>query len=708
MIEKMHKHDLQEFLQSYRDTSETIILSEAKQKNELLEIAKKKGIIVKDSMDLAVFKTVYTFAEKANDNKEMTRKNELLKALPTLIGKPINIDHIRRYIVGYYIDYRYVEKQNKVIAYGIFFKNAFDKEWGQVQKLFKSKKLATSHEIWSNKKKDEILPDGTVVLHQLQMAGGAILLKTIPAFKDAKVLSMSAEDQRVINRVKENLENMIENKSEDYQLVYACTRKDGLCKLGEEDKELHVAETVIKTDTGKTLTDTGIPQVPQGNVTKAIVCSHCGCSFEKELIMDNVNEIDCPNCFAVLDNEGKMKFPPQILKFSLTCPDCKSRNNWRTLDFNDNKASVRCKNCAKEYELSFKEESGQVKLIQGMTFLRSGSVACLQCGISNPYYVHSSSKIIAIKCKKCGMKFTIEPTNFEDKKQIETIKELRKSKQKEENLLELSEEEIEELEKERHVAKKLTYEERKNLPDSSFAVVVTVKNKITGKPRKIRKYPVQDEAHVRNALARIAQPQAQEELKKLGVSVKATIKKILKRAKKLGLTELLKRSKKMNRALLKKAVTKIREAKKEAKLAKASLETQEKKVGKFVGGIKKFAKKFKNVRDSKKELELSISSLKEEIESTKKFYMDNAKEIAKRQASLEGYDHDLSEKDIMEDAKYELAVAKKKITELEKEEPKVELKTASMNVGDEPEPDMPSDDYYKEKKAEINKVAGIK
>jgi hypothetical protein len=87
--------------------------------------------------------------------------------------------------------------------------------------------------------------------------------------------------------------------------------------------------------------------------------------------------------------------------------------------------------------------------------------------------------------------------------------------------------------------KKLTYKERKNISDDDFAVVVTVKNKVTGDPRKIRMFPIKDPAHVRNALARL--PQATETLKKLGVSVEEVKKKILKRARELNMTELLKR-----------------------------------------------------------------------------------------------------------------------------------------------------------------------
>ena len=68
-----------------------------------------------------------------------------------------------------------------------------------------------------------------------------------------------------------------------------------------------------------------------------------------------------------------------------------------------------------------------------------------------------------------------------------------------------------------------------NISDADFAVVINVKNKITGKPRKIRMFPIKDENHVRNALARL--PQATETLTKLGVSPATVRAKILKRAK---------------------------------------------------------------------------------------------------------------------------------------------------------------------------------
>jgi len=88
-------------------------------------------------------------------------------------------------------------------------------------------------------------------------------------------------------------------------------------------------------------------------------------------------------------------------------------------------------------------------------------------------------------------------------------------------------------------SKKLSYQEKKNLPDSSFAVVIHHKD-----GRKTRKFPIHDAAHVRNALARLGQEPTINSLKKLGVSVEATKKKVLARAKALGLKELVQRHEK--------------------------------------------------------------------------------------------------------------------------------------------------------------------
>jgi hypothetical protein len=72
-------------------------------------------------------------------------------------------------------------------------------------------------------------------------------------------------------------------------------------------------------------------------------------------------------------------------------------------------------------------------------------------------------------------------------------------------------------------AKQLTYQERSNLKDSDFALVQTVDD------RKVRRFPIQDETHRKNAWARL--PQA----KNLSDAERATVaSKIMSRAKSAG------------------------------------------------------------------------------------------------------------------------------------------------------------------------------
>ena len=108
-------------------------------KKELEKIAEARGIKIKGSRDLAVFKTIYAFTDTPNSNGAILPKKELLRVLPQIVGKPININHERRFVVGHYIDYRYKQSENKIMAYGIFYKSNFGKEFEEAKSLFKKK-----------------------------------------------------------------------------------------------------------------------------------------------------------------------------------------------------------------------------------------------------------------------------------------------------------------------------------------------------------------------------------------------------------------------------------------------------------------------------------------------------------------------------------------------------------------------------------------
>jgi len=187
----------------------------------------------------------------------------------------------------------------------------------------------------------------------------------------------------------------------------------------------------------------------------------------------------------------------------------------------------------------------------------------------------------------------------------------------------------------------LTTKQRNALPDNMFAVVVTVKNKKTGKPRKIRMFPINDEAHVRNALARLGQPAPQATLKRLGVSVEAVKAKILKRARQLKMTKLIER---------------------------------------YKSGVRKVAKKYKELR----------KSMDEKIE----FYKNNAKTIIERRAEVK--DYEISDEDLLNDDKF----AKAKL-EIENAQLKANLEVGSEVVGSKTR----TEEWYAERRKKIDKQA---
>ena len=149
------KEQIKAFLQDYKENENTILLEEgSKEKNELIQSAKSRGILVANSTDLGVLKTIYAFTTVKNDNQVRLPREEFKKILPQIVGKAMDINHIRKMIVGFYIDYKYIAKEEKAIAYAIFFKGTYPELWKRIKKLQKVGKLSSSFEIWSNNRKE--------------------------------------------------------------------------------------------------------------------------------------------------------------------------------------------------------------------------------------------------------------------------------------------------------------------------------------------------------------------------------------------------------------------------------------------------------------------------------------------------------------------------------------------------------------------------
>lgn len=180
--------DVVDFLNDYRANSVTEIL-EGKKQSEIITIAKKRGIDLKDSIDLAGFKNVYAVTRKPNKNNCRLPHEVVKKSLGSLAGKPIDIDHQRAFVVGAYLDGKL--EGDKIITYGLFYKNNFGSEWEKAKKLFSEGKLATSFEIHTPKKDREYHKDGTFSLNSIEFAGGAILFNEQPAEEEALVLEIA-------------------------------------------------------------------------------------------------------------------------------------------------------------------------------------------------------------------------------------------------------------------------------------------------------------------------------------------------------------------------------------------------------------------------------------------------------------------------------------------------------------------------------------
>jgi hypothetical protein len=430
---------LETFLDDFENNSEIIFLEDAKQTNELFEVAKAKGILAEGSRDLAVFKAIYTFADKQNENGVTIPEEELLRKLPTVIGKPVTLEHVRRFVIGFVIDYRYLAKEKTAIIYGIIFKNCFKGEWEKAVKLLKEHKLGVSSEIWSPKSKRIYTSEKEYKINDIEFAGCTIVFtdkKNKPAFEDATVLEMAKK-----------------NYEEQEELIFAMLNKEKIetlsCGKCKDGKECNLCESLL-TATQEVVTPVVPPVNTQPNKMK-IICQHCSHNFEHLFIQGQNNPINCPNCQAILDQSGKIIYPPQIKNFDLSCQGCQARNNWLTLSSKDNEAKVECNSCHKQYILKFKNIPEEYyKLLEKFTFLRTGKIGCIQCGTYNNFEIPSSQKKVEVKCKKCGLPFSfdIEEIIKRDIEKVEDYKEIQLNKEDKEMIeLEKAKQEITELNK---------------------------------------------------------------------------------------------------------------------------------------------------------------------------------------------------------------------------------------------------------------------
>jgi len=192
---------------------------------KLQELASKFGVQL-PANDLAIFKGTYAYVDRTNLNGCSLPNAEVIKALGTLRGKAVDFDHLRKRVVGYFLDAAL--EDDEVVCYGIFFKGNFPEDYDIIKECMAQGKLGISFEAWGDHVTRE---DGDYDLVDIEFAGGALLIASEPAFPGAGVLELAKKE-----RVLEFAKVMTEPKEHVHdKKVLTKAKKD--IKVSEETKK---------------------------------------------------------------------------------------------------------------------------------------------------------------------------------------------------------------------------------------------------------------------------------------------------------------------------------------------------------------------------------------------------------------------------------------------------------------------------------------
>lgn len=707
------------FLKDFEKHATVEIIEGAKETSEIVKIAKAKGIDLKNNRDLSGFKAIYGFADKPNYNLDMVPEPELLKSLPSIISKPINIAHERRYVIGHIIDYRYQQKDKKIIVYGVIYKSNFGTEWKRAKREFKDGNLGVSWEIHSPDDKRVRLPNGVFELNDIEHAGMALLFKDDedPAAKGATVLSMA---RKQMDEVKD-LDLVYASKYKDSDIITASSDiykeevEKNLKELNEKEKsEVVEPKAVIKENKEEKTIEA--PKEPEIITNPKIKCSNCEEEFE---ILAGQLEYKCPKCFSILDTKGIVKYPPQLKDFRLACPNC-GLNNWLILKNEENKTTLKCQNevCNKNYEIEFAQEVKN-ELLDKTRFLYTNTISCIQCGNSINISGTSQAKVMEVKCPKCKLTFNYNVTRANKDRQITKITEIEIEEKK-------SEEQggDEEVKIPKEIVEKVKEEEKKVEKKVEEKVVGKPKEEITPKAEENKVEAPKEEIKPEVKASKEIIPEKSSEVKTFvdlvreenelreaergkgkgkngkpqgdgGADICVCSKCGYKVSHKKGepcnetkcpkcKTALVGKTKKAEKtktkpkkSAVRKAVKKIMDLKKDLRTAKTEKEEKE---NTLKIAIKKVASQLILAR-------AEVKKIKKEADEKIKFIEENAKTILKRQEELGDYAKDLSDKDILNNDKFKLAKLEKENTLL-----KASKEESDEIIGDKTDEDLNSED----------------
>ncbi len=413
------KNRVEVFLEDMTYNSKFRIMENAKDNDKLKEIAEKRGIIL-PAHDLAPFECIYGFVDRQNKNGCTLPKEEVNKALGTLIGKAIDFDHFRKRVVGHWIDAKL--EGDKIIAYGVFYKGNFGEDYIMVKDMMDKDVLAISFEAWGDREVD-MGSDG-YDLTKIEFAGGALLIKTEPAFDGAEVL-----------------------------------------ELAQKERVLEFAKVMTKPD--KFVYTDGHKEEKKENLEEARYFVH-----DMDMIQRLLGEVPCKGCDE---------------RYALDVD---------VLDFAKNQAKVRCLNCEAESMVDLTPASKitkkgrKIKAIAEI--VRQGAIDDVDSFIKD--YEGSSDRL------SIHLENSIDSTPY------------------------------------------ISFSNRIDLTDEDFAVVKQI-NEEKGTNKKIRMFPIHNSAHINMASDKLKQPKVASMLGKLSITIDKVEGKILRRANKLAMDELIKKLK---------------------------------------------------------------------------------------------------------------------------------------------------------------------
>lgn len=369
-MSKLSEKELMSFLQDHLDEGKTSILSKGSEYNELLTIAEKRGYSVQDSKVLKLFKNVYACIDKPNGNKAILPE-AVLKKLSTIIGKPVNINHIKNYVVGHIIDYRYNIEKKQIITYGVFYANNFPKEYQNIKNIFRQGKLGTSFEVSVAKSQVGHNKDGTRVLNNIhEFTGGSIVTK----------IGMQAEKEAMM----------------------------------EEFATLGELNTVDETEDTVTF---GIG----GSIDDKLIDASVDLTPAPAIATEGVDVANESNDGDLNSESENIIVPEKVEQLSVRC-NCGS-NAWKKVQqISENKEVIQCYNCKSTYEVEYLDEKNTTKdLIKNASKrLVEGNYRCpnIACDSLINYSFFSNAEKANLKCNKCGVKFSINLNTTKNNKRL--------------------------------------------------------------------------------------------------------------------------------------------------------------------------------------------------------------------------------------------------------------------------------------------------